>query len=344
MNKPATIAAATLVLAAVATFAAHAQDTSAAAAQTTPAAPTPAQLTEVLSRSAEGHSPTADEILAVESAPGTKDADAAKALAPLLDKALTSQDGAVRQYALAMMIGLEILPDDTPKIAGQTAGQTAAPATQPTPQAQSAKPGQPAPPPPVPSYQGKVGTALAALIPDITARLTDDLPDVRNLAASVLGGFAPNPPASVYPPIYAWLKRDDAIADTGVALVTDLLRFSPISDQSIAALSTYVRRSDQTSDSRGNLVEAIAAQPQQSQAVNHALLSYLDADDPGLRARVILSLPQLDFSKNDFEDARGRVHDLAASDSQAPQGVVAAARSVTACWTQSKMTSACPVN
>ena len=322
---------ATLVAAFAFSLAAHAQDTSAPAAQIAPASP---QLSEVLTRAAEGHSPTADEILAAESAPGTRDAETAKALAPLLHKALTSPDAAVRQYGLATIIGLEVLPDDLPKATSAAA--------QPAPPSQPAKPGQPAPPPPVPSFQGKVGAVLATLVPDIAARLTDDLPDVRSLAATVLGGFAPNPPAAVYPAIYTWLKRDDAIADTGVTLVSDLLRFSPVSDESIAALSTYLRRSDQTADSRANLVEAIAAQPQQSQPVNHALLTWLDTDDASLRARVILSLPQLDLSKNDFDDTRSRIQTLAASDGQASPGVVNAAKAIATCWTQPKMTSACP--
>ena len=327
----ATIAAAALALA----VSAHAQDTTAVTEKTAPAAtPSAAQLSEVLSRAAEGHTPTADDILTAESAPGTKDADAAKALSPLLHKTLTSPDGAVRQYGLAMMIGLEVLPDESAKSAAASGSSTP-----PVASAQSAIPGQPAP---QPVFQGKVGEALAPLVPDITARLTDDLPEVRSLAATVLGGFAPSPPPSVYPPVDAWLKRDDAISETGVTLVTDLLRFLPMSDQSIAALATYLRRSDQTSDSRANLVEAIAAQPQQSQAVNHALLAWLDSGDPSLRARVILSLPQLDLSRNDFEDTRSRIQTLAASDGQDAPAVVSAAKSITTCWTQAKMTTACP--
>ena len=46
----------------------------------------------------------------------------------------------------------------------------------------------------------------------------------------LLGGFTPDPPASVYAPLLAFLKRDDAPGPIGLAVVTDLLQIGPVSD------------------------------------------------------------------------------------------------------------------
>lgn len=285
------------------------------------------QMKEMMGRS--GHSPTPDEIRAVESEPGVADAGVAKEAVPSLTKALADPDAAMREFGLAMLVGMQSLPD------------TAAPAT--TDATAAKKAGAAAVTPVGPgAYKGDVGKALAGMIPAIAARLTDDDPENRALAATVLGGFAPDPPAAVFPPLLAYLKRDDAIGAVGLAVIGDLLQFGTVNDETAAAIGKYLRREDQTSASKTELVEAIAAKPIQSQAVNKALLSYLDSDDASLRARVILSLPQLDLAADVFAQTQVRVSDLASGGQDSLQ-VVNAAKAVTGCWTAVKMTTGCPV-
>ena len=79
----------------------------------------------------------------------------------------------------------------------------------------------------------------------------------------------------------------------------------------------------------------------QSQTLNKSLLNYINSDDDSLRARVILSLPQLDLAADVFADMQSRVSVLAANTSENLQ-VVTAAKAVTGCWSETKMTSGCP--
>jgi hypothetical protein len=72
----------------------------------------------------------------------------------------------------------------------------------------------------------------------------------------------------------------------------------------------------------------------------------LRSDDNSLRARVILSLPQLDLPAEDFADTKAMIAAYAALDPASGQEnlqVINAAKSVAPCWTQVKMTSGCPV-
>lgn len=290
------------------------------------------QMTEMLQRS--GHSPTQDEIRAVESEPGLTDAAVAKQMVPLLAKALSNPDVAIRQYGLAMLVGMQSLPD--PVVAAVPAEGAAPPPAAAATAVKGSTASGPA------AYKGEVAKALAPAVGDVGVRLTDDDPDNRVLAATVLGGFVPDPPVTVFAPLLAYLKRDDAAGPVGLAVVTDLLQFGRVSDETATAISRYLRRPDQTTAERTELVEAIASEPNQSQAVNKALLEYLDSDDAGLRARVILSLPQLDLAPDVFAATRTRVSDLAAGGQDGLQ-VVNAAKAVTGCWTTVKMATGCPV-
>jgi hypothetical protein len=265
------------------------------------------------------------------------DAAIARELLPLLAKALSAPDVAIRQYGLAMLIGMQSLPD--PVVVAPVAAPAEGVAPAPAPVTVTVK-GSVASGPA--AYKGDIAKALAPAIPGIGARLTDDDPDNRGLAATVLGGFAPDPPAAVFAPLLAYLKRDDAAGPVGLAVVTDLLQFGRLSDDTAAAISRYLRRPDQSTAERTELVETIASQSNQSQAVNKTLLGYLDSDDAGLRARVILSLPQLDLAPDLFAATRTRVTDLSAG-GQDSLPVVNAAKAVAGCWTAVKMTSGCPV-
>jgi hypothetical protein len=127
-----------------------------------------------------------------------------------------------------------------------------------------------------------------------------------------------------------------------LAVVQDLLQLGPLTPDTATALSTYLRRSDQTADSRANLIDAIAASSNQSQSLNKTLLVFLDSDDPSLRARVILSLPQMDLAPDVFADTKSRIDTLAANDQENPQ-IIRAAKAVSPCWTAVHMATGCPV-
>ncbi len=288
-----------------------------------------AQITEMLDRAASGHSPTSDEMMTVESEPGLTSGESATALLPLLKRALTHPDAAVRQYGLAMLVGIATLPTGN----GSSDEKTSAkPPKADTPQGVTAH------------YQADVGKMLAPLIPILGARLTDEHMENRELAAVDLGGFAPNPPATAYAPLIGFLKRDDSVGAAGVAAVSDLLAFGPVSPETADEIIRYIRRTDQTAETRISLVGTIASKPNQNQKINQALAPFLDSDDPALRAHVILSLPLLDLSADAFTQLKARVEQIAAAGSNDNMEVVSAARAVAGCWTQVRMEKGCPGN
>ena len=296
-----------------------------AAAQDSAGLSISAQVKEMLSRS--GHSPSTEEIQSIEMAQGVRDAAGAAEAEPLLVKALADPDAAMRKYALAALIGMQVLPDAT-----DAAG---APAV-----AAKAQPGAVTANAPA-AYIGAVAKALAPAVASIGARLKDEDVENRTLAATVLGGFSVDTPTGVFPPLIEYLKRDDAIGTVGLAVVTALLQLGPVSDATAAAIIRFARRPDQTSYDKTELVEAIASKPNQSRTITQALISYLDSDDATLRARVILSLPGLDMSDDTFTAMKMRVTTLAAG-GQESLPVVNAAKSVAGCWTAVKMASGCP--
>lgn len=285
-----------------------ARETQAAATlEPAPKSPFAGLIAEYLRRDASGHSPSSDEISAMESLQPKPDAASIAEAMPYLLKALANPDIPLRTFALTAIAGLQDAP----------AGSSA--------------------------YQPNIAKALTPYIPQIAAHLTsEENPSDRLLTATILGSFTPNPPSAVYLPLLAYLRRDDAIGPVGLAVVSDLLQLGPVDDDTAAAITRYLHRSDQTSDSRANLADMIAARPNQSQAVNKALLQYLDSDDNSLRARVILSLPQLDLAADVFADTKSRIDRIAGDPSENLQ-VITAAKSVAPCWKEVKMASGCPV-
>lgn len=265
----------------------------------------------VIAREASGHSPTDDDINTANQLSATPD-ELRKAL-PNLIQLLQSTDGPARTYALSILIGLQ-----TPAVK----------ATQETaPQAST-------------GYSSDVGQVLAPAISQVAKLLTDDAIPNPSLAANVLGGFTKDTPTTVFPPLYAYLQRDGAVAGVGFEVVEALLKLGPLSMDSAVAIGRYVRRRDQTASSRANLVDAISTSPNQSQPLNKTLLEYLSSDNSSLRARLILSLPMLDLAPDVYTEAHARVAALADNIGESLE-VSSAAKSIVTCWTAPK-TPNCP--
>ena len=296
-----------------------------------------ARLTEALQREGNGHSPTDEEIAAASTVTPQPPAAEVHDALPALTKVLENADTPLRTLGLSLLTSLEA-PPDAP--AAQPGSQSGA---QPGSQAGS-QAGTDAPPiaPQPPVLKAETAAALAPEVPQIAARLTDDLPANRLLAAKVLGGFAGNAPGSLFPPLYAYLKREDAPGAVGTAIVQDLLLLAPLTPEAEAAIAKFIHRADQTADSRANLVDAIATSPNQSQSLNKSIVAFLGSDDASLRARVILSLPQLDLAPDVFAETHTRVAQLVDNSGENLQ-VINAAKAVATCWTAVKMTSGCPV-
>ncbi len=280
-----------------------------------PQSPFAGLIAEYLRRSAAGHSPTEAEITAMETLTPTPSPSDIRGALPLLLQALASRDTALRTFALTTFLGL-----------GATQSTSGTPKK---------------PDDAIPIFKPEVAKVVVPAIPAILAHLTDEAPQNRIITILVVACFTGRPPAELYPPLLAYLKTDAAVSATGLGVATALLSLGPISPDTAAALVRFMRRPD-ARDLRTEFVDIIPIAPNQSQQVNAGLLKYLDADDPALRARLILSLPQLDLAPDLFADTKARVTQLAESPNENLQ-VVTAAKAVAPCWTASKMSTGCPV-
>ncbi len=269
----------------------------------------------ILQRESNGHSPSDEDINTIGTFSPAPTADQIRAALPNIVKLLALPDGPARTYALSLLIGLQSSADRLPANAVPAPADSA-----------------PAAVPVATGFSADTAHILTPAIPQIAAHLTDDNIPNPSLTATVLGGFTHDTPASLFPLLYAYLQRDDAVAGVGLNVVQDLLGLGPLSVNSAVAIGRYLRRRDQTFSSRANLVDMLSASPNQSQPLNKTLLEYLDSDDANLRSRILLSLPQLDLAPDVFADARAKVAALAENGNENLQ-VVHAAKAVATCWT-----------
>ncbi len=281
----------------------------------------------LLQRESGGHSPSDEDINQIAALVPSPNAAEVREALPNILKLLASVDGPARTYALSLLVGLQNPADRLPAAtvpAAVPAGTEAAPV----------------PVPVATGFSAEMAKVLAPAVPQIAAHLTDEIIPNPSLTAIVLGGFVNNVPPAVFPPMYKYLQSDVAIAGVGGNVVQDLLGYGPLSMESAVAIGRYLRRRDQTSMSRSNLVDTLSGSPNQSQPLNKTLLEYLDADDNSLRARLLLSLPLLDLSPDVFADTKAKVGGLAENSGENLQ-VINAAKVVAPCWTAPKVPN-CP--
>jgi HEAT repeats len=177
---------------------------------------------------------------------------------------------------------------------------------------------------------GKMPIFLNPYIPAIAAHLTDPDPSVRGTAVLALGSFG-SPINDAFPPMIAYLKRDDATTTIGSAIVFVLAaRVGQRSDVEDAIIA-YLKRPDQTTSELRDSIQAIALQNAQSQRLALAILPFVDASDPTLSASTILNLPHQTFPEPSFLTAKAHLQAIAADPTQ-PKVVRDAAADILPCW------------
>jgi hypothetical protein len=177
---------------------------------------------------------------------------------------------------------------------------------------------------------GETLRLLNPYIPAIAAHLTDPDQSVRKTAVLALGSFG-SPMSDAFPPMIAYLKRDDAITTIGSAIVFELAaRGSQRSDVEDAIIA-YLNRPDQTTSELRDSIQAIAVQNAQSRRLALAILPFVDASDPTLSASTILNLPHQTFPEPSFLTAKAHLQAIAADPTQ-PKIVRDAAADILPCW------------
>ncbi|HWW23327.1 MAG TPA: hypothetical protein VNY78_05450 [Edaphobacter sp.] len=178
------------------------------------------------------------------------------------------------------------------------------------------------------------GDALPLLepeIPRIAAHLTDDDTHIRSTTASVLGGFVIKPPDAVFPPLIAFLKREDAVSSVGSSVIFDLVRLGPQRPAVVTAVIAFINRPDHTPESLVSSIDAIAHALMHSEEIDTAVARILDVPRTSVRVAVIHDLPELQLPDEVFTATQAHLRQIAAND-QEDAAVRAAANIILPCW------------
>lgn len=181
------------------------------------------------------------------------------------------------------------------------------------------------------TLRGDALPLLESEVPRIAAHLADDDTHIRSTTATVLGGFGNKPPDTVFPPLTAYLKREDAVSSVGSSVVFELVRLGPQRQAVAAAIIAFLDRTDQTPDCLTSSIDAIAHAQVQNETINTAVVHHLDAPSPTVRTAVIRDLPELQLPEELFTSTQAHLRQIAASDQEDP-AVRAAANAILPCW------------
>ena len=186
---------------------------------------------------------------------------------------------------------------------------------------------------------------LDPYVPAIASHLTDPDQRIRGGTVVVLGSFI-QPPDTVYHPLIAYLRRDDAITAVGSSVVFELVRIGVTHPDGLRAdvedaVIAYLNRADQTPEILEETIQSIAVGAFQSQRLDIAVLPFIDAPDPILRASTIEDLPQLTLPEQNFIAAKVHLQTIAANSNE-PQKVRDAANKILSCWVNDRH-KPCPI-
>lgn len=189
------------------------------------------------------------------------------------------------------------------------------------------------------------GDALPLLepeVPRIAAHLTDDDTHIRSTTANVLGGFGTKPPDTVFPPLIAYLKREDAVSSVGSSIVFQLVRLDPQRSLVATAIVVFLDRPDQTSECLTSSIDAVAHAPVQNEMIDSGIVHNIDPPRPAsVRTAVIRDLPELQLPSDVFTATQAHLRQIAANEKEDP-AVRTAANSILSCWTNDRH-NPCPV-
>ncbi len=183
------------------------------------------------------------------------------------------------------------------------------------------------------------GDALPLLepeVPRIASHLIDEDTHIRSTTANVLGGFGPKPPDTVFPPLIAYLKREDAVSPVGSSIVFELVRLDPQRPAVATAIIVFLDRPDQTTDCLTSSIDAIAHAPIQNETINAGIVRNIDPPRPPVvRVATIRDLPELQLSNDVFTTTQAHLRQIASNEKEDPT-VRTAANSILPCWTNDR--------
>jgi len=159
------------------------------------------------------------------------------------------------------------------------------------------------------------------------ALLTDaDIP-IRRISILAVHNLRLNASSPLMPVLETYLAREDAVSTIGAGVATALMEAAPNNAESIDAVVQYMRRKDQTSASRGILLNAIRhVAKSHNREIGKEVAGY--ADDPDEETSV-LAIETLQFmGKDAILDSQQSLSRIAGDSSRAPSVRTAATKAL----------------
>jgi hypothetical protein len=170
---------------------------------------------------------------------------------------------------------------------------------------------------------------LSAQTSTFTALLVDpDIP-IRRISLLAVATLRPNASSPIVPFLETYLARQDAVSTIGAATATVLMEAAPNDADSTNAVVRFMRRQDQTSATRGVLLNAIEhVAKSHSREIGKEVAGY--ADDPSEQISVLAIETLQTMGKSVILDNQHSLLQIAADSSRAPSVRTAATKALSA--------------
>ena len=143
-----------------------------------------------------------------------------------------------------------------------------------------------------------------------------DIPN-RRLTLMIIDNLRPDRTSPLVPSMEAFLSREDAVETIGGGVAGILLRAAPDDAASIDAVVRFMKRKDQTLESRESVLQSIRLVRTQNREIGKAVASYADSPD-NITSRQALETLQ-GMGKTVLSDNQALLQKVAADSSRDPK-------------------------
>ena len=154
-----------------------------------------------------------------------------------------------------------------------------------------------------------------------------DIP-IRRVTGLAIGNLHLNASSPLMPILETYLGRQDAVSTTGAGVAGLLMEAAPNDAVSTNAVVQFMRRDDQTSASRGDLLIAISVAKSRSREIGKEVAGYADDPDEQTSIHAIETLQAM--GKSAILDNQQSLSRIAADTNRTPGTRVAAAKALSA--------------
>lgn len=154
-----------------------------------------------------------------------------------------------------------------------------------------------------------------------------DIP-IRRISILAVHNLRLNASSPLVPVLETYLTREDAVSTIGAGVATVLMEAAPNNAESIDAVVQYMRRKDQSSESRNILLDAIRYAKSNNRKIGMEVAGYADDPDEQTSLHAIETLQLI--GKSSIFDSQQSLSRIAADTSRAPSVRTAATKALSA--------------